>query len=329
MRTQRLPQYGGGCHAPRWPMPNPRVPERMSNRQVSHRIAHSAVDNNEWSSRPLTIFVLTGCSWGFGCSSAPDRSGSDELGALDASLGATADAAPHAGTGAYTVERSFLIVGDHRLELHLPVGREVPVPSVLIFHSAMGKTESVLEWSDRLAQAGFAAVVLDFYDGKTATTVEDARKLRDAANDRSAGLKELVKRAWFEMENDGRLRSSDRFLLGWSFGGAWATFATDFLPGASGVVALYGQAFTGNEKLYDVVDAPVLFVGGERDTAPAPGTLREIVKQLESRGKQAALVLVPAGHAFAERTHPGFDADADEEAWQNVIKFLRGGKVKP
>lgn len=317
-------RYKGVRCAARWLMPNPQVPEHMSNRQVSHRIAHSAVDKNEWSRRTLTIFSLAACSWALGCSSAPERAGSDELGASDASLSATADSASNAGNRAYAVERSFLVVGDHRLGLNLPAGREIPVPSVLIFHSAMGKTESVLEWSDRLAQAGFAAVVLDFYDGKTATSVEHARELRDAANDQSAGLRELVERAWVEMENDGRLRSSDRFLLGWSFGGAWAIFATDFLPGVSGVVALYGQAFTGNEKLYDVMDAPVLFVGGERDTAPAPGTLQEIVKQLESRGKRAALVLVPAGHGFAERTHPGFDVDADEEAWQNVIKFLRG-----
>src|SRR5690606_8638826 len=222
----------------------------------------------------------------------------------------------------HAVERSFLNVQEQRLPLHLPKGREAPIPSVLVFHSAMGRTESVLQWCDRLAARGFAAVALDFNEGKTAASPEEGRMLRDAANHRSAILRGLVEQAWKQMQNHERLLATKRFLLGWSYGGAWATYSTSFLSEVTGVVALYGQAFTDDPNLYKTLHAPILFIGGESDQRPTPAKLQGIVKQLRSKGKAAELLVVPAGHAFAERNHPGHDGAATEKAWDGVIEFL-------
>jgi carboxymethylenebutenolidase len=223
----------------------------------------------------------------------------------------------------YAVERTVLAVGERRLALSLPKGRDTPISSVLVFHSAMGRTESVLEWCDRLAERGFAAVALDFYDGKTATSPEQGRQLRDSANERSAILRGIVEQAWTAMGNDDRFGAGKRFLLGWSFGGAWATYSSGFLSGEAGVVALYGQAFTDDVNLYDSTEAPILLVGGENDTTPTPDKLRGIVEQLKSKGKTAELLLVPAGHGFAERSHPNYNRDAAEKAVAAVVRFLQ------
>lgn len=243
---------------------------------------------------------------------------------LDNSLARPATAGPAlvANPEARAVERSFLMVNGQKLALHLPKDGEAPIPSVLVFHSAMGRTESVLEWCDRLAEGGFAAIALDFYDGRTADSPEEARVLRDSANERSATLKGVVQQAWEQMQTDARLRSSKRFLLGWSFGGAWATYSSGFLSGTTGVVAFYGQAFTDDPHLYNALHAPLLFIGGKNDTAPTPSKLQAIVKRLESNGKTADLLLVRAGHGFAERSHPGHDSEAAEIAWESVIRFL-------
>jgi dienelactone hydrolase len=222
----------------------------------------------------------------------------------------------------YTVERSFLLVGGRELALHLPRGRVAPMPSVLVFHSAMGRTESVLDWCDRLAERGFAAVALDFYNGRTAVSLEEGRRLRDSANDRSTLLREIVAQAWTEMHNDARLRSAERFLLGWSYGAGWATYSSGFLPEVTGVVAFYGHAFTDNPNLHSSLHAPILFIGGEADTAPPPGELQDVVRQLNTNGKLAEVFLVSAGHGFAERGHPGYNHDAAEEAWDKVTEFL-------
>lgn len=220
------------------------------------------------------------------------------------------------------IERTSIVVGSNRFSLHLPVSSKPPLPSVLVFHSAVGRTDSVLEWCDELARAGFGAIALDFYHGKTADTPADSKTLRNSANSRGAELQRVVEQAYDSLQSDSRLRSRERFLLGWSFGAAWATFASSFLPDVKGVVAYYGEDFTMNPSHYDRVRAPILFIGAQRDTDPTPAGLLDIVGKLNSRGKMADVVFVDAMHGFAERRHDGYDRRAASESWQKVLQFL-------
>jgi carboxymethylenebutenolidase len=221
-----------------------------------------------------------------------------------------------------SIERVSIVLGSNRFSLHLPVSSKPPLPGVLVFHSALGRTDSVLEWCDALARSGFAAIALDFYDGRIANTPADSKALRDSANSRASELQRVVEQTYDSLQSDPRLRSQKRFLLGWSFGAAWATFASSFLPDVRGVVAYYGEDFGMNPSLYDKVSAPFLFIGAQDDTDPTPRQLHEIVGQLKSRGKAADLVLVDAMHGFTERQHPGYNAGAASESWKHAMHFL-------
>ena len=119
--------------------------------------------------------------------------------------------------------------------------------------------------------------------------------LRDAANAKSVELQHIVEQAYSQIRTDPRMLASKRFLLGWSFGGAWATYAAGVLPDVTGVVAYYGQAFTDDPALYQKVEAPILFIGGHADSRPPPQRLQSIVQTLQSEGKSAEPLLVPAG----------------------------------
>jgi carboxymethylenebutenolidase len=186
----------------------------------------------------------------------------------------------------------------------------------------MGSTPSVLGWCDQLAERGFAAVALDFYDGDVPRSVEEALALRDSAVRRAPAVRESIERAYDLLASDPRLRSERRFLLGWSFGAAWATVAAGFLPNVRGVVAYYGERFSENADLYETLRAPILFIGANRDSNPAPAQLKQIVATLTEKGKLAKLVVVDGGHGFAERAHPGYDAAIAEAAWQDTTRFL-------
>lgn len=190
------------------------------------------------------------------------------------------------------IERGSIVVDSKRFSLHLPVSSNPPLPSVLVFHSAIGRTDSVLEWCDALARAGFGAVALDFYDGRIATTAADSKALRNSANSRASELQRVVTLAYDSMQSDPRLRSQKRFLLGWSFGAAWATFASSFLSDVKGVIAYYGEDFRMNPTLYDEVHAPILFIGATRDTDPTSAQLQDIAGKLNSSGKIADLLPV-------------------------------------
>lgn len=226
-------------------------------------------------------------------------------------------------SNSFAVIRSVLEVDNRKLSLHLPSGAQAPLPTVLVFHSAMGRTESTLRWCDRLAEQGFAAVAFDFYDGAVARSTEDALTLRDAANTRASELQALVELTYEQVGHDPRLLASKRFVLGWSFGAAWATYSLAFLPNVDGVVAYYGQAFSDNPQLFATLNAPLLFIGGELDTAPPPSRLEAIVNQLRSKGKQAQLHLLPAGHGFAELAHPSYNELVADQAWELTLAFLR------
>jgi len=215
-----------------------------------------------------------------------------------------------------------MVVGSQELSLHIPKPTTFPVPSVLVFHSAAGRTESVLEWCDELARAGFGAVALDFYGGKIATKPDESKTLRDGANAREPELQRMVEQTYDLLQNDSRLRSQKRFLLGWSFGAAWATFASGFLPNVKAVVAYYGEDFRMNPGLYDKTEAPILFVGARRDTDPSPEQLQEIADHLTGKGKSAELLLVDATHGFAERTHAGYNEQVASNVWKKVLCFL-------
>jgi carboxymethylenebutenolidase len=230
------------------------------------------------------------------------------------------------GSAIYAVERSTLIVQGRALSLHLPVGLSAPLPSVLIFHSAMGRSPSVLGWCDQLAERGFAAVALDFYDGSVPKSVEEALALRDSAVRRAHVVRESIELAYGLMASDPRLRSERRFLLGWSFGAAWATVAAGFLPHVTGVVAYYGERFSESSDLYETLRAPILFIGARRDPNPAPAQLEQIVETLTEKGKVARLVVVDGGHGFAERAHPNYDAVAAEAAWKDATQFLQAAQ---
>jgi dienelactone hydrolase len=186
----------------------------------------------------------------------------------------------------------------------------------------MGRTPSVLDWCDRLAERGFGAVALDFYEGNVATSPGEGRVLRDSANARRPIIRHLIERAYHRMQHDPALLSTQRFLLGWSFGAGWATVASGFLPDVSGVIAYYGEAFSFNPELSDKVQAPMLFIGARGDSDPSQHQLRAIVGELRGKGKTADLFLSLGRHGFAERAHPAHDAGAAAAAWREVTQFL-------
>jgi len=119
--------------------------------------------------------ILSGCTRAETLPRACVSRATDGSTPMASSVGETLARGPSESPGkAYAIERSFVPVQQLRLSLHLPRTRTAPLTTVLVFHSAMGRTESVLESCDRLAEHGFAAVALDFYDGHVAAALSEA-----------------------------------------------------------------------------------------------------------------------------------------------------------
>ncbi|MCA9655944.1 MAG: dienelactone hydrolase family protein [Myxococcales bacterium] len=265
---------------------------------------------------------------------ARPRRRSPYLGLLCAALGSTCATAPSPTTAptaeaAPTTRRESLAIDGIDLDLYLPSSAAPPLSAVLVFHAAMGPTDAVRGYADALAQDGFAVCVLDFYGGRVAEAPEQARALRDEANGRVPALTSLVQGAYEALRSDPRVLARRRYLLGWSFGGAWATYAAGFLDHVAGVVAIYGEAFGDDPTLIERFSVPLLLLGATRDSDPTTEALQEIRDGLAGRGVPVSVVLVDAEHGFMEPRHRGYARQPAERAWTTAVEFLEALEAHP
>src|SRR5260370_21497065 len=81
-------------------------------------------------------------------------------------------------------------------------------PGVLVLHAWWGMTEMFTGLCDRLATAGFVALVPDLYGGQTATTIAEAESLVRALFRRQAEAEEMVQVAAEHLLRDSAITSS-------------------------------------------------------------------------------------------------------------------------
>ena len=112
-------------------------------------------------------------------------------------------------------------------------------PGVLVLHSWWGLNAFFRGLCDRLARAGFVALAPDLYDGKVATSVDAAKRLRTAATAtrRVPAYKMLMAAINFLSQHEA-VTSPRVALVGFSMGGHWALWLAQRpeLPIASTVI---------------------------------------------------------------------------------------------
>jgi carboxymethylenebutenolidase len=96
-----------------------------------------------------------------------------------------------------------------------------PVGGVLVIHSWWGLTESFRHYGQGLAQAGFRVVVPDLFDGATADSEVEARRLR--ARNRRVPRYRLLE-AGLDRLRAGASDALPVGVVGFSMGGHWAVW---------------------------------------------------------------------------------------------------------
>ncbi len=216
---------------------------------------------------------------------------------------------------------SWIDLTGERAYLSLPATREPPLPGILLLHNAMGLAPSVEFWADRLAELGYAVLALDFYEGQLATTPEQAIALRTQANSRAPHQVDLARSGYAMLADDPRVRSRRRALVGWSYGGAWATYLATELADVNAVVTYAGSAI-GDGASASHLEAPVLMIRGASDNVFSASEATEFVRRLEAANKRVELLEVPGGHAFADPRRDDYSASGNWQAFLRMRAFL-------
>jgi carboxymethylenebutenolidase len=188
---------------------------------------------------------------------------------------------------------------------------------VVVLHPWWGLNDDVIAYADRLADAGFAVLAPDMFDGKIATEPAEAEKLA-GEGDKVADT--IAFAAVDELAN--RLGPEAKLaVLGFSFGAAYALWAPSERPRLAATVVYYG---TYTDDFIKRSTAPVLGHFAEDDPYESAEGVAELETALREAGRQVEFHVYPGtGHWFAEPSRDAYRPEAAELAFERTVAFLR------
>jgi carboxymethylenebutenolidase len=189
---------------------------------------------------------------------------------------------------------------------------------LLLFHEWWGLNDYIKKevsvWSHAL---GINVLAVDLYDGKVATTAEEAGNLMKANDpERSSAIilgaaKVLGEKADFRT-------------MGWCFGGGWSLQAALLLKDKTkGCVMFYGMPEKDVEKLKGLA-SDALFIHASQDQWINDEVVAEFEKNMKAAEKPLSVHRFDANHAFANPSSPRYNEEAAKAAQAVVRAYLSG-----
>jgi carboxymethylenebutenolidase len=191
-------------------------------------------------------------------------------------------------------------------------------PGVLVVHDEYGLLPHVRHRGDWLAEAGFVALAVDLYDGRTAATAEEAARLAGRLDvPRARGL---LATAATQLLARPKVRPRRVGAVGLGNGGRLALLAAT--TGALDAVVAYYAVLAAAERA--LVPCPVLLHLTGEPSELAPDT-RGFIRDMRASGTEVTVRTwsgVPAGFANADR--PGYVEPVAVASWVETAGFLAG-----
>lgn len=189
-------------------------------------------------------------------------------------------------------------------------------PGVLVLHEFFGLQPSFLAYADRLNEAGFTVLAPDLYDGRIATTVDEARSFAQSL-DVPATIRRVHAAASFLTDNwHPRLG-----VVGFSLGADLAVAAAAERP-VEGVVLYYGLG----DLAVDTSDWSIPTLGHFADHdewTPLETTEKAFAALAEKEPASELRVYEGAGHWFANAAVPeAYRADHAAAALEATADFF-------
>lgn len=158
-------------------------------------------------------------------------------------------------------------------------------------------------------------LAIDMYDGKVATTREEAGKYMQGADEKR--LENIVTGALAYAGKKAKVAS-----IGWCFGGGWSLKSAILSKKqAVGSVMYYGMPVKDVEKLKTLnCDVLGLFATEEWISKTI---VEEFAANMKTANKTLNYKIFEAAHAFANPSNPKFDEKAATEANAMAISFLK------
>jgi len=202
-----------------------------------------------------------------------------------------------------------------------------PVGSVVVIQEWWGLNPQIRGVADRLAAAGFTALVPDLYRGKATVEAEEAHHLMDGLNFGEAASQDI--RGAVQHLKSLAVGSGKVGVTGFCMGGALTLLAATMAPEVDAAVVWYGM------PPLDYVDAsqirvPLMAHWATQDQFFAIANVDALDAKLAEAGVRYESHRYLAHHAFANETAQGatrlpatqYDAAWAQLAWDRSLRFL-------
>jgi len=215
--------------------------------------------------------------------------------------------------------RRQLKIGHRVTTMHLALPAGPARAGVIVLHPWWGLNDDVIGYTDRLAEAGFAAAAPDLYAGRIATTIPEAEGLSDSLDEDIADA--FVLSAVDELGAAVGDPAARLGAIGFSMGAAWALWLPAQRPEVAATVVYYGSI---EGPSLTRARTPVLGHFAESDPYESDEGLATFERALRTANREVEFHGYPAtGHWFAEPSKDAYVADAAELAFDRTVEFLR------
>lgn len=185
---------------------------------------------------------------------------------------------------------------------------------VLVLHAWWGLKPFFKQVCDRLAERGFVALAPDYYQGRVATTVDEAKAMLENNNEELMGS--AIKAAHDRLAAQTKQPIG---IIGFSMGAGWALPVAAHESDVAAVVQFYGAG----EADYGNFKAKVLGHFSDVDEWESLDWVRKMEADMKAAGVDATLHIYPGvAHWFVEEDRPEYDASAAKLAWERTFEFL-------
>lgn len=189
-------------------------------------------------------------------------------------------------------------------------------PGVVVIQEWWGLNAQIKGVADRLAAAGYRALVPDLYRGKVTVEAAEAEHLMRGLDFAEAATQDIRGAAQ-------HLKAGSRKvgIMGYCMGGALTILAAVYVPEADAAVCWYGVP---PAEAADVRTIRIPLQGhfALQDTFFPPSMVDDLEKRLKEGKVGYEFYRYQADHAFGNETGPHHDPEAARLAWQRSLEFL-------
>jgi carboxymethylenebutenolidase len=191
-------------------------------------------------------------------------------------------------------------------------------PGVLVLPSWFGLKPYFKQVCDRLAEQGYTALGLDYYDGRVGHTIEEAQALQEEVESDLDSVGAMVKTAKDHLAS--LRRGKPVAIVGFSMGTDWAVITAASEPDVSAIVLFYG-GWVGD---FSNMKSRVLGHYAEMDEYQSHQRTNGMVENLKAAGVDVTIYNYPGtAHWFMEEDRPEYDPSAASLAWKRTLEFLK------